>query len=104
MKKFIDIQDCVSSAPREMTAATIRLDNGREYEVQFADQRTGYGEKKFFICPRCGSRRTKLYLYGNQLLCRSCYPGEFYRTIKNVTPGGDIYCPPDEKSGKKRTD
>lgn len=91
MKKFVDIQDCVSRGPREMTAATIRLDNGREYEVQFAGQRTGYGEKKFFICPRCGSRRTKLYLYGDWLLCRSCYPGEFYRTIKNVTPGGDLY-------------
>lgn len=52
MKKFIDIQDCVSRGPREMTAATIRLDNDREYEVQFADQRTGYGEKKFFICPK----------------------------------------------------
>lgn len=91
MKKFIDIQDCVSRGPREMAAATIRLDNGREYEVRFVGQRTGYGEKKFFICPRCGSRRTKLYLYGNWLLCRSCYPGEFYRTIKNVTPGGDLY-------------
>ena len=74
-----------------MTAATIRLDNSREYEVHFAGQRTGYGEKKFFICPRCGSRRTKLYLYGDRLLCRSCYPGAFYRTIKNVTPGGDLY-------------
>ena len=91
MKKFVDIQDCVSRGPGEMTAATIRLDNGREYEVQFAGQRTGYGEKKFFICPRCGSRRTKLYLYGDWLLCRSCYPGELYRTIKNVTPGGDLY-------------
>ena len=91
MKKFVDIQDCVSRGLREMTAATIRLDNGREYEVQFAGQRTGYGEKKFFICPRCGSRRTKLYLYGDWLLCRSCYPGELYRTIKNVTPGGDLY-------------
>ena len=49
MKKFIDIQDCVSRGPREMAAATIRLDNGREYEVQLAGQRTGYGEKKFFI-------------------------------------------------------
>lgn len=91
MKKFIDIQDCVSRGPKKMTAATISLDNGREYEVQFADQRTGYGEKKFFICPKCGSRRTKLYLYGDWLLCRSCYPGEFYQSIKNVTPGGDIY-------------
>ena len=91
MKKFIDIQDCIIRGPRELTAAMIKLDNGREYEVQFAGQRTGYGEKKFFICPRCGSRRTKLYLYGDQLLCRSCYPGEFYRTIKNVTPGGDLY-------------
>lgn len=56
MKKFIDIQDCVSRGAREMTAATIRLDNGRKYEVQFANQRTGYGEKKFLICPKCGSR------------------------------------------------
>ena len=43
MKKFIDIQDCVSRGLREMTAATIRLDNGREYKVKFADQRTGRG-------------------------------------------------------------
>lgn len=91
MRKYIDIQDCVSRGPREMTTATIKLDNDREYEVQFADQRTGYGEKKFFVCPKCGGRRTQLYLYWEQLLCRSCYPIPVYRSIKNVTPGGDIY-------------
>lgn len=82
MKKFIDIQDCVSRGPREMTAATIRLDNDREYEVQFADQRTGYGEKKFFICPKCGSRRTKLYLYGDRFCAGVATPGSFIEQLR----------------------
>lgn len=33
----------------------------------------GYGgENAYFMCPRCGGRYRKLYLYGGRFLCRKC--------------------------------
>ena len=43
----------------------------------------GYGgENAFFLCPRCGDRYRKLYLYGKSFACRRCarlnYPSQQY--------------------------
>lgn len=91
MITYIDIKDCADKCTGLPTAASLTLDNGRQYDVEFAKQKTGYGEKPFFRCPNCGSRTTKLYLYRNDLLCRKCYPIPIYRSIKNVTTGGYKY-------------
>ena len=73
MRTYIDVRDCIELGARDMPAAIAKI-NGKEYELKFARQKTGYGEKLFIVCPRCGSRRTKLYLFGERLLCRECYP------------------------------
>lgn len=92
MRTYIDIKDCTDMCAELPPAASFMLqDNGRQYDVEFTKQKTGYGEKNFFVCPKCGSRRTKLYLYRTLLLCRKCYPIPIYRSIKNVTPGGYKY-------------
>ena len=90
MRSYIDVKDCINLGARSMPAAIAEI-NGKEYNIQFTKQKTGYGEKLFLVCPQCGGRRTKLYLYAEELLCRECYPFPVYRGIKNVTPGGDEY-------------
>ena len=69
MRSYIDVKDCIKLGARSMPAAIAKI-NGKEYNIQFTKQKTGYGEKLFLVCPKCGSRRTKLYLYGDGLLCR----------------------------------
>lgn len=91
MRICIDIKDCVKRGAKDMPAATVTLSDGKSYDVKFTSQKTGFGEKLFFMCPRCGSRRTKLYVCGDELLCSDCYPLPVYRGIKNVTPGGYDY-------------
>jgi hypothetical protein len=59
--------------------------------LRFAKQRTGYGFKHFLICPNCGSRRTKLYYYNEDYLCRCCYPINIYGNIQNSSKGGYKY-------------
>ena len=90
MRSYIDVKDCIKLGARNMTAAIAKI-NGKEYNIQFTKQRTGYGEKLFLVCPKCGSRRTKLYLYGDGLLCRECYPFPVYDSIKNVSIGSYNY-------------
>lgn len=91
MNIFIDIRDCVKSGARDMDSADIRLETGSVFTVDFSRQKTGYGEKLFFICPECGSRREKLCVLGNRLLCRECYPLPVYQSIKNVSVGSCDY-------------
>lgn len=91
MRRYIDIRDCIELGAKKVPAATVKLENGPEYNVQFASQKTGFGEKTFLVCPVCGSRRTKLYVCNDVLVCRDCYPLPVYSGIKNVTPGGYKY-------------
>lgn len=62
-----------------------------DYSVELSGQKTGFGEKKFFLCPSCGSRRVDLYIYKGELLCRKCLPVRLYKGITDVTPGGYSY-------------
>lgn len=62
--------------------------NDKPFRVDLAYQKTGFGEKAFLICPRCGSRRAKLYRYGDGLICRECLPFSLYSSLTNTTKGG----------------
>lgn len=91
MREYVDIRECVVLGASKMMAADICTIDGKEYSVDFIRQKTGYGEKPFFVCPVCGKRRERLYISGNQLICRECYPDPVYRDIKNVSVGSLKY-------------
>lgn len=57
--------------------------------IYFAQQKTGYGSKNFFICPTCGNRREKLFIINKNVYCRSCSPISPYKGIQNSTKGGE---------------
>jgi len=59
--------------------------------VKIAYQKNGFGKKPFLCCPECGSRRVKLYLHGNVLLCRECLPYSIYSGLTHSTEGGKIH-------------
>lgn len=62
--------------------------DGKPVHVGLARQKTGFGYKVFIVCPRCGSRRVKLYMYRDKLICRDCYPVRVYKTRQDSTDGG----------------
>lgn len=61
---------------------------GKEFCVNFAEQKTGFGIRKFFACPVCGKRRTKLFLNRSGLRCVECAGINPYIEIQNTTKGG----------------
>lgn len=61
---------------------------GKQFSVSFAEQKTGFGTRKFFVCPVCGKRRTKLFLCNSGLLCMGCAGVNPYKEIQNTTKGG----------------
>lgn len=61
------------------------------FHVKITYQKTGFGEKPFFCCPKCGSRRVNLYLYAERILCRECLPYSIYRGLTHTTKGGSKY-------------
>lgn len=55
--------------------------------VTLAKQLTGFGERSFFICPKCEARRQKLLVEGTQIIgCRSCVSENIYRFRQNIYP------------------
>jgi hypothetical protein len=71
----------------DVSAVDFRF-NGKPMHIEFASQKTGFGCKVFMVCPRCGSRRTELYMYRDNLVCRDCYPIRAYKTRQDSTDGG----------------
>jgi len=73
---------------RDSSKEFIKLSSNGQ-EIYITKQKTGYGYKRFFICPECGESRVKLYIYNsNAVYCRSCSPISPYRGITNTTKGG----------------
>lgn len=60
--------------------------------IDYELQPTGYGQKPLLICPKCGSRRSKLYHAGGLVFCRGCIPEvNPYHDIQNSTKRGSDY-------------
>lgn len=59
-------------------------------EILISKQKIGFGQKKFFVCPECGQRRTKIYCYENREIfkCRSCIGKNIYSERCNLYDGG----------------
>ena len=47
--------------------------NQREQFVGLVETEVGYGERKWFLCPRCGGQKAILYLKDNFFSCRVCH-------------------------------
>jgi hypothetical protein len=57
--------------------------------ISLVTKSAGYGSRHFFICPRCGEHRAKLYTYENCVVfCRSCLPLDLYRYRRNMYDEG----------------
>ena len=67
------------------------LCNYEPFRIALASQKTGYGEKRFLLCPNCNCRRVKLYRFRDQLLCRKCLPVNVYKELQHSTKGGCKY-------------
>lgn len=61
----------------------------KSVRVYLSKQKTGYGYKNFMVCPVCGTRHVKLYLYNQKLICRNCYPDNIYDGIQHPVKGGN---------------
>lgn len=93
---YIDVKDVKevlkgSEFPgTDQSNAYLSIDE-QPFHVKITYQKTGFGEKPFLCCPKCGSRREKLYLYAERLLCRECLPYSIYRGLTHSTKGGSKY-------------
>lgn len=62
----------------------IYKDNVILHRISIARQKTGYGYKRYFICPVCGGRRTRLYTSDKGFVCRNCLDIDIYAARKNM--------------------
>jgi len=82
--KYVHIEDVKEIADKQEAYFMIE---GKAYHLNLAYQKTGFGRKAFLLCPKCGSRRTKMYLYGDGLMCRGCLPVRLYRGLTDTGKG-----------------
>lgn len=74
---------------RYLSNITATTAGGRKYKIELLEQRTGFGYKKLFVCPRCGAIRANLYGDEQGIGCRGCLTYRPYRRIQNTTNGID---------------
>ena len=82
----IDVRDLKGKIKDDAVHVTLGIDN-KKYDLMLAYQNTGFGKKRFFICPYCSKNVQYLYITGNGLKCRVC-GGVKYTGIQNNTKGG----------------
>ncbi len=51
-------------------------------------QKTGFGQKRFFLCPCCSARVQRLYWNSRRWACAKCNKVNRYKGIQNKTKGG----------------
>ena len=75
--------------------------------IGLSEQKTGYGIKKFIICPYCFNRVTDLYIKDQTTMyCRHCSPVSPYRDIQNTNDGSlrDLHYRMDRIGGEFKID
>lgn len=88
MDYFIDIESFKDYIIAGHEWVDITTSGQIKNRINFTKQKTGYGFKCFLVCPKCGSRCTKLYYYCDSYLCRCCYPRNIYRITQHTIKGG----------------
>ncbi|NRT92265.1 hypothetical protein [Clostridium beijerinckii] len=53
-------------------------------KIGISKQKTGFGYKRFFICPVCKERHTRLYDTNKGFVCRNCLDVSIYSARKNM--------------------
>jgi hypothetical protein len=59
--------------------------------LYFGKISVGFGERDYFICPKCGRYRSKLAWNGKVFCCMECFPVNVYRGIQQTTRGGSDF-------------
>lgn len=64
----------------------VYADQQESQRIKISKQKTGFGYKKFFVCPNCSKRRKHLYLIDGACLfvCRSCLNKNIYSNRCNM--------------------
>lgn len=86
--RCIDVKQFKENVKPDAESATFTDSSGIESTVSFGYQKTGYGLKRFFLCPCCAKRVQKLYQVDYSYKCRDCAGINPYRGITNMTKGG----------------
>lgn len=58
------------------------------YKVYVIKHPTGFGQRRYFLCPSCGTKCGKLYVDDGYPQCRQCTPINPYRHRQNMYDGG----------------
>lgn len=86
--EYIEIKQFKGKVSSDAKSVTFQIKEGVENTVCFGYQKTGYGKKRFFLCPYCKRRVTRLYLVERSYKCRECAGINQYKGIRNMTKGG----------------
>lgn len=82
--QVLDIKEVKEIVKKDMFSI-----KGIDCPIYIDEQKTGFGYKKFLICPACGESRTKLYIINMcNIYCRTCSPKGPYEGITHTTRGG----------------
>lgn len=88
LARYIDVNQLKGHIKTDAQDVTIRIGD-RTQVICLAYQKTGYGQKRFLVCPYCSKRVQRLYQTENSdWKCRKCSGVNPYYGIQNNTKGG----------------
>lgn len=56
--------------------------------IQITMQRTGFGYRRYFICPSCNRKCGKVHLFNKRIHCQQCVPVDLYRYRRGLYDEG----------------
>lgn len=86
--KCISVKQFKGKVKPDAERVTFTDDTGKQNTIEFCYQKTGFGKKRFLMCPYCSKRVEILYRSESGYKCRDCLGIKPYKGIKNMTKGG----------------
>lgn len=87
MAAYIDVKQIKEYVKPDAKTVTLKCGD-RSQVIVLVYQKTGFGHKRFFSCPKCAGRVQHLYLVNGNWSCRKCSGVNRYYGIQNSTKGG----------------